>query len=622
MDNAEIAKFFRDTRVNVVGNPALREPQRDAYVELQKHFLSKNTQCYIQLPVGCGKSGLIGLTPFGIAEGRVLIVVPNLTIRRTILTELDISDPNCFYSRRDVFLPTAGPFLTELKPGANIHDCDNAHMVVANIQQFSGENNKWYERLPHDYFDMILVDEGHHNVAQTWARLFEYFSGAKVISYTATPVRSDGQMLLGEKVYSFTYARSMLMGFISTIDAVHVAPTSITFTAKGKTETMSLEQVIQMRDKDWFSKGIALAEECNRHIVQASIKQLNEVRRHGSPRQIIAVACSIRHAVQIAALYHEYGLKAEVLSSEQDEEKREEIEAALRTGMIDVVVQVQMLGEGYNLGTLSVAAVFRPYRSLSPYIQFVGRILRLADPQSPGSQGNRVFVVSHIGLNDERWWNDFANFDKEDQQFFAEFLGAGASTVEGSDPSSPRLTLRPFMRVLVETVDSYLQKGYLKQVDHAMVTEVLETIRSKGFDPLEFGLTEEIMKRRLEMAALAERQVPAHTTPVQPQRRKEALRMRVQQDARSIADVIVNRLHLTHNGMDLVRHYPGRAPSNSGILIQLALAAQNKVMGIATGERENASLEQFQAALDATASIQDGLTGLIKSKIEAKNGQD
>jgi DNA repair protein RadD len=492
MNNAEIAKFFRDTPVNVLANAALREPQREAFLELGRHFASKLTHGYIQLPVGCGKSGLIGLTPFGIADGRVLIVVPNLTIRKTILDELDVSDPNCFYSKRGVFIPTDGPFLTELKPGANIHDCDNAHMVVANIQQFSGVNNKWYERFPRDYFRMILVDEGHHNVAETWIRLFEYFAGAKVVSYTATPVRSDGQMMTGEKIYSFTYARSMLMGFISTIDAVYVAPTTVTFTAQGKTETMSLEQVLKMREKDWFSKGIALAEECNRHIVQASIKQLNEVRKHGTPRQIIAVACSIRHAVQITALYHEYGLKAEVLSSDQDEEKRAAIEAALRSGMIDVVVQVQMLGEGYNLGTLSVAAVFRPYRSLSPYIQFVGRVLRLADPHIPGSPGNRVYVVSHVGMNDERWWSDFANFDKEDQQFFSEFLGAGASCIE-DDPSSPRLTLRPFMRVLAETVDSYLHKGYLKQVDHAMVAEVLETIRSKGFDPLEFGLTEDIM---------------------------------------------------------------------------------------------------------------------------------
>ncbi len=72
--------------------------------------------------------------------------------------------------------------------------------MVANIQQFSNARNKWYEALPRDYFDMILVDEGHHNVADTWTRLFEYFANAKVVSFTATPMRSDGQVVSGERV--------------------------------------------------------------------------------------------------------------------------------------------------------------------------------------------------------------------------------------------------------------------------------------------------------------------------------------------------------------------------------------------------------------------------------------
>src|SRR6185312_16305145 len=107
---------------------------------------------------------LMGLTPFGIARGRVLMIAPNLTIRGTIKRELNIGTPSCFYTKRGIFLPKNGPYIAELKTGANIHDCDSAHFVIANIQQFSGSNNKWYEQLPRDYFQMILVDEGHHNV--------------------------------------------------------------------------------------------------------------------------------------------------------------------------------------------------------------------------------------------------------------------------------------------------------------------------------------------------------------------------------------------------------------------------------------------------------------------------
>jgi DNA repair protein RadD len=614
MTNDEVKSFFDNTIVNIHGNHQLREPQREGYQAIVNHFGNNNGPSYIQLPVGCGKTGLMGITPFCVADGRVLIVAPNITVRDTILSELDISSPDCFYSKRGVFTPVDGPFISVLKPGANIHDCDNAHIVVANIQQFVGANNKWYEKLPLDYFRMILVDEGHHNVAETWRRLFDYFAGAKIVSFTATPVRSDGQQVEGERIYSYTYTRAMLMGFISPIDAIYVTPAEVSFTAKGKTKIIPLEEVLKMREHDWFSKGIALSDECNRHIVQASIKQLIEAKRHGTPRQIIASACSIRHATQIRALYHEHGLNAEVLHSKLSSEERMRVEAALRQGLTDVVVQVQMLGEGYDLGTLSVAAVFRPYRSLSPYIQFVGRILRLANPAAGGSPANKVYVVSHLGMNDERWWGDFRNFDKEDQTLFSELLGAAEGITEPTE-ETPRLTLRPFMRVLSETVEKYVQLSYLTEINDTMVSQFMDTIRSSGFDPLEFGLTEEMVRMRLQLSAAQHQEVTPFMPPVQPQRRKEALRVKVSQDARSIADVIIHRLELKHAGKDLVGKYPGRGPHNAAILITLAQKAQNEEMSLGSGQRESASIEQFEAAHAAAADIADRLTAAVKAKL-------
>ena len=372
MDNKDIGRFFSDTEVSVWQNQSLRIPQIDGYFAIRDHFKSSDDPCYVQLPVGCGKTGLMGMSPFGIAKGRVLIIAPNLTIRDNIRRELNVGDPNCFYSKRGVFAPKDGPYVSELKTGANIHDCDAAHIVVANIHQFSGAQNRWYEALPADYFDMILVDEGHHNVADTWKRLFAFFDKAKVISFTATPMRADGQVVSGTRVYRFGYARSMIMGFISQIDALFVRPEEITFTAEGETKTLGISEIMQMREKDWFSRGVALSEECNRSVVNASVQQLHKIRRLGSPRQIIAVACSIRHATQVAALYREQSLRAEVLHSQLSADERDRVEATLRSGLTDVVVQVNILGEGYDLPSLSVAAVFRPYRSLSPYVQLSG----------------------------------------------------------------------------------------------------------------------------------------------------------------------------------------------------------------------------------------------------------
>ena len=612
MDNQDIERFFADTQVSIWKNPSLREPQMDGYFAIRDHFKHSDEPCYVQLPVGCGKTGLMGITPFGIAKGRILIIAPNLTIRENIRRELNVSDPNCFYSKRGVFVPKDGPYLSELKTGANIHDCDAAHIVVANIQQFSRARNKWYEALPTNYFDMILVDEGHHNVAETWTRLFAYFENAKVISFTATPMRSDGQVASGERVYRFGYARSMIMGFISQIDALFVKPTELTFTVEGEMRTLGIDEIMEMREKDWFNRGIAASEECNRSIVNASVQQLHHVRTLGSPRQLIAVACSIRHATQVAALYREQSLQVEVLHSHLKTEERDRIEATLRSGLTDVVVQVNILGEGYDLPTLSVAAVFRPYRSLSPYVQFVGRILRLAQPDTPYSPANHVYLVSHVGLNDERWWNDFTNFDKDDQKFFHEYL-QGELEVEGESEGSPRLTLRPFMRVLNEVVESYQRQGYLKKIDDVMIGDLFDTIRDKGFEPTEFGLTEEIVRRRLS-AAQAEGQVAAFNPVIQPQERREALKGRLQQEARTIADTVLNRMEFKHRGRDLLKCFSGNF--NAEILIRLASAEQNNVMNLESGQRQAADIEQLEKAINASPDIADKLSSLVREKLE------
>jgi DNA repair protein RadD len=116
MDNSEIKRFFHETPTHIFANNSLREPQVLGYQATLAYFSDSIEPGYVQLPVGAGKTGLMGLTPFGLTEGRVLIVTPNLTIRQTVYDELDISRPDrCFYIKRGVFsAPVSGPFLSIL----------------------------------------------------------------------------------------------------------------------------------------------------------------------------------------------------------------------------------------------------------------------------------------------------------------------------------------------------------------------------------------------------------------------------------------------------------------------------------------------------------------------------
>ena len=100
-----------------------------------------------------------------------------------------------------------------------------------------------------------------------------------------------------------------LEGYIKRLKASYVAPSTIELgfsDARGKTYT--LEEVVKLKDEEWFSRGVALARLCNQHIVDSSLQKLEELRQSGTQHQLIAVACSINHARETPwSLYQERG---------------------------------------------------------------------------------------------------------------------------------------------------------------------------------------------------------------------------------------------------------------------------------------------------------------------------
>src|ERR1700689_4337860 len=61
-----LEEFFQAASTNIETNTDLRDPQRDAYLQAVKFFQEGGKKALIQLPVGCGKTGLAAILPFGI----------------------------------------------------------------------------------------------------------------------------------------------------------------------------------------------------------------------------------------------------------------------------------------------------------------------------------------------------------------------------------------------------------------------------------------------------------------------------------------------------------------------------------------------------------------------------
>ena len=105
--------FFTNIDFNIEENDLLREPQKSAYLQAYDFFKSGKNRAIIQIPVGCGKTGLASILPLGIASGRVIVIAPNLTIKDGLYESMDVTNrQKCFWRKAKVLAPEqmlAGP---------------------------------------------------------------------------------------------------------------------------------------------------------------------------------------------------------------------------------------------------------------------------------------------------------------------------------------------------------------------------------------------------------------------------------------------------------------------------------------------------------------------------------
>lgn len=618
LTNEDIAEFFRAAPARIAGNPSLREPQVHGHTAAVEYFGAGGERAVEQIPVGCGKTGLIAILPFGVANGRVLVIAPNLTIRDQVANAVDASDPDNFYRRAGVLTDfSQGPWRAKLDANANVSDAEDAHIVVTNIQQLAeGNADRWLANFPQDFFDLIVVDEGHHNAAPSWQNVFARFPGARVISLTATPFRADEQPVEGETIYRYTFRAAMQRGYIKRMASRNVAPRELRFTWRGTDYSHTLDEVFEMREEDWYSRGVALSEESNISIVDASISWLRYLRDGtGLQHQLIAVACSMDHARQVRSLFEERQLRTSEIHSGQPPEEREDILRQLRNGSLDAIVQVQMLGEGFDHPPLSVAAIFRPFRSLSPYIQFVGRAMRVNVQRAPGHPDNEGIIVSHVGLNIDRHWDDFKAIDGDDQELIHEWLEAG------DEPPPERMAgerrrLRPDMVVTEEFIDRFLSDEFLDASDDALIDNALAVMREQGIDLEALGLTRDDLARRFAVRRQERERPEPERLIVQPQERRKALRRRLQEQTQSAASRIIEALGERPGGRRIALLGGTGAANNLGAVIALMHRAVNEHLGIESNERRDQSTEALEQGILALDDIADQLQHDLRERLD------
>jgi excisionase family DNA binding protein len=615
-----VAGYFGSAPALIEGNAQLREPQSEAFEAAVEHFANSTTPAIVQLPVGCGKTGVAAILPFGLSIGRTLIVAPNTTIRAGLYAELNISNASCFWKKTGVLESfISGPFTALVDgPRANMADCINSHIVVANIQQLASRADRWLSQFPSDFFDLVIIDEGHHVAAESWQRVVRAFPQARIVSMTATPFRADNKELLGELIYRYPFTRAMVNGYIKQIVSASAHPAEITFTARGESTIYTLEEILELKEEGWFRRGVALSEECNRHIAQKAVEKLRVLRSAtGYPHQIAAAAMSIDHADQVRAIFEEMSLQVATIHSRMTDDEKAAILAKLRSHQIDCIVQVAMLTEGFDHPPLSVAAIFRPYRSLSPYIQFVGRIMRTVEPNDPDSQDNRGFVVSHIGLNNEEQWEEFRELDAEDQGLVRGWTRGGDSIgdIDRGEPE-PRGARFDAPVAEDERISHFVNSPFLDPADDRVIEELLDAKGPGGLTYRQLGITAEQL-RTARAQQIPPEEAPAPDAPVQPQVRRQNLKSRLNSRSKAVHQRILVDLGLPRAGFQIARAVAGARGNNADALFALLNNEINDYVGRLKGTRNDWPDDLLKTAYDALDEIGDHVVTVMQAALKA-----
>ena len=363
------------------------------------------------MPTGTGKTETMLALLVAARLPRLLVLVPSDVLRTQVaekfeslgvLQELGVVSSTALR-------PVVGRLAHALSgPDAAISFAEACNVIVATPQSLSRctpeARAELLERCSH-----LFIDEAHHVAAPTWSTIRQQFEGKPVVQFTATPFREDGRHLQGRVIYAFPLREAQVQNFFSPIDYT---------------------SVIDFRDVD-------------RAVAVQSIARLRTDLTESYDHVLMARVRGISRAKEIRELYEELApdLAPVIINYQLSQTSQRQALAALRERTSRVIVCVNMLGEGFDLPALKVAAVHDPQKSLAVTLQFIGRFARTSSRGNFGTAS--VFVARREIEIDSRLrelyaedsdWNlvlrDLSHAAVEQQQALSDFEDGFASLPE------------------------------------------------------------------------------------------------------------------------------------------------------------------------------------------------
>lgn len=351
---SEIVKSWGKAYSEKVANGSLgnglRPPQYGALSAIRSHWVVSNEPATIVLPTGTGKSETIFSTIVSERIATTLIVVPSNLLREQLFDQVKHLGilPEISVVSEEAIFPTCLLYKSTLKDEEKAILCDeidNVNIIITTPGMIKSLPNDLFDKI-YSNVELVVFDEAHHLAANDWRIVRERFSEKKILQFTATPFRNDGKKIDGKIIFKYSLSLSLQNNYFKPINFYPIHEYDIT-----KSDEKIADIAVKLLQSD-LDKGL-------NHI-------------------LLARANSKKRADELFdKIYSNYKIyNPVVIHSGKKKSQNSTSLNLLKSGESQIVVCVDMFGEGIDIPSLKIAAIHDKYKSLPITLQFMGRFAR------------------------------------------------------------------------------------------------------------------------------------------------------------------------------------------------------------------------------------------------------
>jgi superfamily II DNA or RNA helicase len=361
----------------------LRLPQIGALHTLMGHLKLPLEQAIISLPTGTGKTETMLSALIANRCKKLLVTVPSDSLRTQISEKfLTLGLLREFkLIKTEVCNPIVGivyqGFSTIEELRGFFEECNVIVTTMGILTSCSEE----FQREISNICSHLFVDEAHHIKATSWNQFAENFNPTKIVQYTATPFRNDGKRINGKIIFNFPLSKAQEQGYFKHIDFLPV------------------------REYD--------PKKADTIIANKAIERLREDIANGYNHVLMARCYPTKRAKDVFELYRsQEDLNPVLLYSGAPDFKQsyEKILSKDSQKRARIIVCVDMLGEGFDLPELKIAAFHDIRKSLPITLQFAGRFTRTKYDEK---LGNASFIANIANLDVKNELEDLYSRDAD-----------------------------------------------------------------------------------------------------------------------------------------------------------------------------------------------------------------